>query len=137
MELSTSEQKIPPKSDAASPKLTPRGKSQMNRIILGVGLILLVLVQVQASLGHQRAALLLFLLGGTSRLDLTNLVSNEEGILSFGVVAGEMGLDSITASVGDAKIEFAVNVISLRATGFPQPPVIEGALSWSALFAGI
>ena len=46
-----------------------------------------------------------------------------------------MGLDRVTAKIGDAKVEFAVNIISLRAAGFPQPQVIEGGLAWDELMS--
>ncbi len=72
---------------------------------------------------------------GTSRLELRSLTSDSDGVMQFDVVAGQMGLDVVTASIGDAKTEFAVNVISLRAAGFPSPEVIEGAVSWRELMS--
>ena len=72
---------------------------------------------------------------GTSRLELTDLVSNEEGLMSFAVVAGEMGLDTVTAQIGNEKVEFSINVISLRAAGFPEPAVVDGAIGWVELMS--
>ncbi|MEM7099151.1 MAG: hypothetical protein AAF541_12895 [Pseudomonadota bacterium] len=72
---------------------------------------------------------------GTSRLVLSDLKSAEDGVMGFGVSAGEMGLDLVTASLGDAKVEFAINTISLRAAGFPIPPTIEGGITWSELMS--
>ena len=74
-------------------------------------------------------------ISGTSRLELENIVTNEDGLMSFGVVAGQMGLDNIVAKIGEAKVEFSINVISLRAAGFPQPELVEGAVSWSDLMS--
>ncbi len=70
--------------------------------------------------------------GGSSLL-LSELASGEDGVMNFGVVSGGMGFDLVTARIGEAKIEFAVNVISLRATGFPVPEKVEGGLGWDEL----
>ncbi len=70
---------------------------------------------------------------GASRLVLPELVSAEDGVLSFGVVGGQMGLDTVKASIGDSSVEFMINVISLRAAGFPTLPSVEGILPWSDL----
>lgn len=72
---------------------------------------------------------------GSSRLLLTEIVSGQNGVMNFGVVAGEMGLDTVTASVGDVEVEFLINVISLRAAGYPEPVVVEGAISWTDLMS--
>ncbi|MEM7078473.1 MAG: DUF3299 domain-containing protein [Pseudomonadota bacterium] len=70
---------------------------------------------------------------GSSRLVLNELTSSEDGVMQFGVIGGQMGLDTVTASIGDAKVEFAINVISLRAMGFPTVQTVEGGLGWSEL----
>ena len=70
---------------------------------------------------------------GSSRLILPQLTTAEDGVMNFGVVGGQMGLDQVTASIGDTKIEFAINVISLRAAGFPSLQVIEGGITWDEL----
>ena len=72
---------------------------------------------------------------GTSRLELSDFVSAEDGVMNFGLITGQMGLDTVTASIGDAKVEFAVNIISLRAAGFPQPQEVEGGIPWSDLMS--
>lgn len=72
---------------------------------------------------------------GTSRLELSDIVSAEDGVMNFGLITGQMGLDTVTASIGDAKVEFAVNIISLRAAGFPQPQEVEGGIPWSDLMS--
>ena len=70
---------------------------------------------------------------GSSQLVLNELMSDEVGIMRFEVVGGDMGLDTVSASIGDSKIEYAINVISLRAAGFPTPKEIEGGIPWSEL----
>ncbi len=70
---------------------------------------------------------------GSSRLTLSELTSAEDGVMNFGIIGGEMGLDRVTASIGDASVEFLINVISLRAAGFPSLQVIEGGLAWDEL----
>ena len=70
---------------------------------------------------------------GSSRLLLSELTSAEDGVMNFGVIAGQMGLDRVTATIGDATIEFAINVISLRAAGFPVLEYVEGGIPWEEL----
>lgn len=70
---------------------------------------------------------------GSSRLMLSELTSAEDGVMNFGVIAGQMGLDRVTASIGEASIEFAINVISLRAAGFPVLETVEGGIGWDEL----
>lgn len=79
-----------------------------------------------------------FEIQGTSQLLLPDEVGSRSatdasGTLDFAVVGGVMALDRVTISVGDALAELLVNVISLRASGFPTPPAIEGSLAWSEL----
>lgn len=59
--------------------------------------------------------------------------SDERGIVEFAVVGGQMGLDQITVEFGGASTEILVNIISLRAAGFPAPPAVEGGLPWEEL----
>ncbi len=59
--------------------------------------------------------------------------SDERGMVEFAVVGGEMGLDRITVEFGGASTEIMVNLISLRAAGFPAPPAVEGGLPWEEL----
>ncbi len=70
---------------------------------------------------------------GSSRLLLSELTSAEDGVMNFGVIGGQMGLDTVTARIGNAKVEFAINVISLRAMGFPTLEAIEGGIAWDEL----
>jgi len=72
---------------------------------------------------------------GASGLLLVDPITNEDGVMSFGVEAGPMGLDLVTAEFGGEKLEFAINVISLDAAGFPRPQVIEGGISWTDLMS--
>lgn len=44
-----------------------------------------------------------------------------------------MGLDEITVEFGGVRAEILVNIISLRAAGFPAPPTVEGGLPWEEL----
>ncbi|MEL6301181.1 MAG: hypothetical protein AAFV47_05435 [Pseudomonadota bacterium] len=59
--------------------------------------------------------------------------TDEYGITEFVVLAGDMGLDVITAKVGDTETEIAINVISLAALSAPALPVVEGAITWDEL----
>ena len=70
---------------------------------------------------------------GSSRISLAEMTTAEDGVMNFGVIGGEMGLDSLTASLGDQSVEFAINVISLAANGFPTLEKIEGGLDWDEL----
>jgi len=70
---------------------------------------------------------------GSSSLLLSEITTAEDGVMNFGVIAGEMGLDRVVASIGDTSVEFAINVISLRAAGFPSLQVVEGGIAWDEL----
>lgn len=70
---------------------------------------------------------------GSSRLVLSELTSAEDGVMNFGVIGGAMGQDIVTVRMGSARIEFAINVISLRALGFPTLENIEGGIRWDEL----
>jgi len=79
-----------------------------------------------------------FSIEGTSLLLEPNEVSprtttDEDGVVEFAVVGGQMGLDRVQVKVGEASAEILVNVISLQAAGFPMPPVVEGGMSWQDL----
>lgn len=73
-------------------------------------------------------------IAGGSRLELTELLTAEDGVVNFGVIGGIMGLDTVTARIGEQYIEFRVNVISLRAAGFPELPTVENGINWAELF---
>lgn len=70
---------------------------------------------------------------GSSRLVLSELTSAEDGVMNFGVIGGRMGQDIVTVRIGEAQVEFAINVISLRALGFPALETIEGGIRWDEL----
>ncbi len=72
---------------------------------------------------------------GKSRLLLAELTTAEDGVMNFGVIGGQMGLDRVTASVGEKSVEYAINVISLRAAGFPTLEVLEDGLGWDELLS--
>ncbi len=79
-----------------------------------------------------------FSIEGTSLLLEPHEVSprattDEDGVVEFAVVGGQMGLDRVEVKVGEAGTELLVNVISLEAAGFPMPPIVEGGLSWQDL----
>ncbi|MEM1141301.1 MAG: DUF3299 domain-containing protein [Pseudomonadota bacterium] len=81
-----------------------------------------------------------FSLEGTSMLlDPENVgspsVTDATGRLDFAVIGGKMGLDKAQVKLGETVGELAVNVISLRANGFPSLPEIDGGLAWSDLMA--
>jgi hypothetical protein len=61
--------------------------------------------------------------------------TDASGSLDFAIIGGAMGLDEVRVKIGESVGEMAVNVISLRATGFPVPPEIEGGLAWSDLMS--
>lgn len=60
-------------------------------------------------------------------------VSDDTGMVDFGLVGGAMGEDRVTVSVGEASTEVLVNVISLKAAGFAGLMDVKGALPWSEL----
>ncbi len=72
---------------------------------------------------------------GKSRLLLAELTTAEDGVMNFGVIGGQMGLDRVTASVGEKSVEYAINVISLRAAGFPTLDVLEDGIGWDELLS--
>ncbi|MEM9759594.1 MAG: DUF3299 domain-containing protein [Pseudomonadota bacterium] len=79
-----------------------------------------------------------FVVNGSSELLEPEEVSSRSktdasGTLDFALIGGPMGLDSVTVSYGDAEAVLRVNVISLRASGFPTPPEVDGGLPWSEL----
>ena len=81
-----------------------------------------------------------FSIEGTSRLlgpgEVSPLaVTNEIGVVEFALIGGEMSLgrDQVTVTFGTATAEILVNVISLRAAGFPMPPEVEGGVPWEDL----
>lgn len=57
------------------------------------------------------------------------------GTLDFALIGGPMAVDELTVSIGDARAEMLVNVISLRASGFPTLPSIEGGIPWPDLMS--
>lgn len=59
--------------------------------------------------------------------------TDEYGVIEFAVLGGRMGLDRVKVTLGTASTEILVNVISLRAAGFPTPAVVEGGVRWEEL----
>ena len=81
-----------------------------------------------------------FSIEGTSRLlepgeVSLQTVTNEIGVVDFALIAGEMNLgrDRVRIAFGAAIAEILVNVISLRAAGFPMPPAVDGGVPWEDL----
>ena len=98
-------------------------------------------VQVQTAEGQAVVgAAPAFSIEGTSQLLKPIEVSprtatDEYGVVEFAVVGGEMGLDRVKVELGEESIEILVNVISLKAAGFPMPPVVEGGVPWEDLMS--
>lgn len=59
--------------------------------------------------------------------------SDEYGIYEFVVLPGAMGRDEVELVLGDSRTVLRLNIISLRAAGFPLPPVVEGGIPWDTL----
>jgi len=79
-----------------------------------------------------------FSLEGSSQLLEPKEVSprsttDEFGVVEFAVVGGQMGLDRVKVTLGNASTEILINVISLQAAGFPTPPVVAGGVPWEDL----
>lgn len=81
-----------------------------------------------------------FSVEGTSRLLEPDEVSqqtatDETGFIEFGLIGGDMSLgrDRVRIEFGTASAEILVNVISLRAAGFPTPPAVEDSVPWEDL----
>lgn len=77
---------------------------------------------------------------GTSKLIPPRQISarettDESGVLNFAVIGGQIGLDRITVSHGSTSVVLFVNLISLRAAGFPAPPEIDGVIPWIELMS--
>jgi hypothetical protein len=72
---------------------------------------------------------------GTSRISevSSNHVTDDAGMVDFGLIGGAMGEDRVTVSVGSATTEVLVNFISLKAAGFAGLMDVNGALPWSEL----
>ncbi|GAB5415884.1 MAG: hypothetical protein Cons2KO_34870 [Congregibacter sp.] len=60
-------------------------------------------------------------------------LTDATGALEFAVVGGDMGLDRVSVELGSATAELRVNVISLRAAGYPEPPAVDGVIPWDDL----
>lgn len=60
-------------------------------------------------------------------------ISDLAGLYAFGVAGGVMGAEDITISIGDTQRQILLNVISLRASGYPGLTEVEGALDWGLL----
>ncbi|MFK7913307.1 MAG: hypothetical protein AB8B93_05290 [Pseudomonadales bacterium] len=75
--------------------------------------------------------------GTSTQLDNTEFglpgKSDDYGVFEFVVLPGAMGMDDIRLTLGDAQITHRLNVLSMVAAGFPQPPTVEGGIPWSTL----
>lgn len=72
---------------------------------------------------------------GSSKLTAVDAgeATDDSGMMSFGIVGGRMGVDRVTASWRDQRLEMRVNVISLKAAGYPGLDEVSGALRWETL----
>ncbi len=59
--------------------------------------------------------------------------TDESGIVEFGVVGGEKGMDIVTVTVGDVSQKFLINVLSHEARAFPLLGDVNGGLNWTQL----
>lgn len=79
-----------------------------------------------------------FVMEGTSELLTDDEVgpaslTDASGTLDFALIGGTMALDRVIVSVGDARHEVLINVISLEASGFPKPREVDGGIRWQEL----
>lgn len=72
---------------------------------------------------------------GSSKLTAVDAgeTTDDSGMMSFGIVGGKMGSDRVTVSYRDQRLEMLVNVISLKAAGYPGLDEVSGALRWENL----
>lgn len=68
-----------------------------------------------------------------TRIDLLQPVSDASGIVELGILGRRMGEERITVSVGKARAELVLNVVSLQAAGYKDLDRATGALSWDLL----
>ncbi len=61
--------------------------------------------------------------------------SDESGYASFDIVAGQMGLDTVTVKFAEANSEVFVNIISLEAAGYPSLPELKDGIDWQTLMS--
>lgn len=62
-------------------------------------------------------------------------ITGPSGTVDFALIGGPMALDELTVTVGDARAEMLINVISLRSVGFPTPPTIQNGIPWADLMS--
>ncbi len=60
-------------------------------------------------------------------------LTDGSGRYEFAVIGGPMNVDRLSVTVGDARAELLLNIISLDAAGYPSPDSVEGALPWAEL----
>ncbi|MEM6512761.1 MAG: hypothetical protein AAF660_07095 [Pseudomonadota bacterium] len=59
--------------------------------------------------------------------------TNEFGVFEFTLIGGDMGLDTVTVTLGNERIDILINIISFEAFTMPIPEVVEGGIPWETL----
>ena len=59
--------------------------------------------------------------------------TDETGILRFGVIAGDQGMDELTVSFGANSDTIHLNIISVKVNDFPSAPTLLDGLNWKQL----
>lgn len=62
-------------------------------------------------------------------------VTDDSGYSSFDIVAGNMGMDTVTVAFANATSDIFVNIISLEAAGFPSLPELKDGVAWPMLMS--
>ncbi|MEM7762673.1 MAG: hypothetical protein AAF290_01215 [Pseudomonadota bacterium] len=65
--------------------------------------------------------------------DAGDFETDDYGIMETVITAGSMGVDVMTARIGDTETTIAINIISLQALMAPQLPSVEDGLAWADL----
>jgi len=60
-------------------------------------------------------------------------LTNDQGQVDFGIIAGKMGLDDISLRFADARFSIQVNVVSLAAAGVPSFDDLKDVVPWDKL----
>ncbi|MEL7296601.1 MAG: hypothetical protein AAGJ86_03005 [Pseudomonadota bacterium] len=65
--------------------------------------------------------------------DAGDFETDDYGIMETVITAGNMGVDVLSARIGDTETTIAINIISLQALMAPQLPSVEDGLAWADL----